>query len=106
MPNILARLPADLKEKVTVYRIDELTRRRTDVAEDLECYIKPGDSLIRLENGVAVKFVDYKMHIGKPNFNIQEGDHVERSDGEKLRVFRVRPHGRRQMNIILQGQGV
>ena len=109
--NILAQLPADLKEKVTIYRIDELTNRREIVAKNLECYINPGNNQIRLEDGIALKILDFKMHIGKPNFEIQEGDHVERfdADGEKLevlRVFRIRPYGNRHMNIILRSQGV
>lgn len=109
--NILAQLPADMKEKVTVYRIDEHRRRKEVVAEDLECYINPGGNQIRFEDGVPTRILDFKMHIGKPNPDIQEGDHVERYDaaGEKLevlRVFRVRPYGNRQMNIILRSEGV
>ena len=109
--NILAQLPADLKEKVNIYRIDEQRRRREVVARDLECYINPGSNQIRFEDGVAVRILDSKMHIGQPNPDIQEGDRVQRYDAageetEELRVFSVRPYGKRQMNIILRSQGV
>lgn len=108
----LDHLPDEFKEKVSIYRIDAVTRRRTDVASDVVCWLEPDTSQsgnqIVLENGVAVKYTLYTAHLEAPISDIQEGDHVERIEkgSEKLRVFSIRPYGNDVMQLVLRARGV
>ena len=114
--NILAQLPASMKERVNIKRID--ARKDSyrdpdavmDVADDVEVYIEPGDDEIQVgEGGRAQRWLRSTVYLGVPNFDIREGDVVCKAgvapeDG--MRVFRVQPYGKETMQLILRTQGI
>ena len=108
--NILAQLPADMKERVQIKRIDAHTADTViDVADDMECYIEPGNDEVQVEGGYARRWLRSTAYLAVPNPNIREGDivvqkGVEIEDG--MRVFRVLPYGKTQMQLILRTQGI
>ena len=113
--NILAQLPADMKERVQIKRIDAKKDPYRDpdavmdVADDVECYIEPGNDEIQVESGHARRWLRSTAYLAVPNPNIREGDivvkkGVEIEDG--MRVFRVLPYGKTQMQLILRTQGI
>ena len=108
--NILAQLPADMKERVQIKRIDAHTADTViDVADDVLCYIEPGNDEVQVERGYARRWLRSTAYLAVPNQNIREGDivvqkGVEIEDG--MRVFRVLPYGKTQMQLILRTQGI
>ena len=107
MPNILAQLPASLKETVDIIRKSAFEGQDDiEVASDIKCYINPGEDLITVERGVGVRYLTFKMHVGTPIEDLLELDIVTRSDGSQLRVYRVRNYGTQLQNIILRSQGI
>ena len=107
MPNILAQLPASLKERVSISRENaDDDEPDIEVASDVECYINPESDLITLDRGVGARFLTYKMHVGAPVDGLSELDTVIRSDGSKLQVYRVRSYGTAHMNVILRSRGI
>ena len=57
MPNILAQLPASLKERVSISRENaDDDEPDIEVASDVECYINPESDLITLDRGVGARF--------------------------------------------------
>ena len=108
--NILAQLPADMKERVQIKRIDAHTADTAiDVADDMECYIEPGNDEVQVEGGYARRWLRSTAYLAVPNPNIREGDIVVRKDvkvEDGMRVFRVQPYGKTQMQLILRTQGI
>ena len=69
-----------------------------------ECYIEPGNDEIQVESGHARRWLRSTAYLAVPNPNIREGDivvqkGVEVEDG--MRVFRVLPYGKTQMQTHL-----
>ena len=108
--NILAQLPASMKERVKVKRIDAHNNDTIlDVADDVECYIEPGNDEIQVERGYARRWLRFTAYLAVPNFEIREGDIVLQKDvkvEDGMRVFRVQPYGKEAMNLILRSQGI
>lgn len=108
MSNILSQLPPELKEIVDITR--ESAFEGDDdiiVAEGIECYINPAEDLITTDGGVAIRYLTYKMHLGKPIANVKEGDQIQRAnDSRNYTVYRVRGYGTAQMNLTIRSRGV
>ena len=84
--NILAQLPASMKERVNIKRIDARKDPYRDpdavidVANDLEVYIEPGNDEIQVEGGSATRWLRSTVYLDVPNFDIREGDVVCQKD--------------------------
>lgn len=103
-------LPNEFKETVKIIRINAVTNEDIDVASDVECWIEPdgsvGGNQIVVEDGVPILYLLYTMHLAEPIPNVIEGDLVQRSGGDELRIASKRPYGKDVMQLILRDRKV
>ena len=113
--NILAQLPASMKARVNIKRIDAKKDPYRDpdaiidVANDLEVYIEPDSDEIQVDGATARRWLRSKVFLGVPNFDIREGDVVCQKDvkvEDGMRVFRVQPYGKEMMQLTVRTQGI
>ena len=100
-------MPAALTERVQIERPDAFERNVfTEIATEVLCYVRPERHLTEVVNGVPTLFFGYKCHLDVPLPDIMEGDHIVRSDGTRLTVYRVVPHRNVLMQLLLREVGV
>ena len=91
---MLFRIPAHLKEKVTIVRKSAYERgQETLIATDVVCMIIPKTDTYQIIDGVGVSAVEWTALLETPNSDISEGDVVRRTDTSELQVRRVRTLG-------------
>ena len=109
MSNILAQLPASLKEIVSITREDAFGGDDIEIAIGVECYINPSEDLITVERGIVARYLMFKLHLGSPIEDVAELDDVTRVDGKEprtLKVYRVVGYGTEQMSLIVRSRGI
>ena len=113
--NILTQLPASMKERVSIKRIDAKKDVYRDadaiitVADNVECYIEPQNDEIQIDGATTRRWLRSTAYLGVPIPDIKEGDIVLRKDVEiedGMPVFRVLPYGTEQMQLLLRTQGI
>ena len=109
MQNILAQLPASLKEIVSITREDAFGGDDIEIAADIECYINPSEDLITVERGYTARYLTFKLHLGSPIEDIAELDDITRAEGKdprKLKVYRVVGYGTERTSLIVRSRGI